>query len=116
MMRSSGDSARGKTMLSFSESSMPTCVMPISRKTSIASLRIGPRQTISTFMSSQANERTHGERDSPRRRSRNCAGFVVVRVARLGQPTVAILRRVDRTGGNRHQWNSRCGSTIGPGT
>jgi hypothetical protein len=71
MMRTSGDSARGNTIESFSESSMPTCVMPISRKTSMASLRIGPRQTISTFMSSAAKERTHAERDSPSRRGRN---------------------------------------------
>ena len=58
-------------MLSFSDSSMPTWTIPISRKTSIASLRIGPRQTISTFMSSHAKERTHAERDSPSRRSPN---------------------------------------------
>ncbi len=76
MMRSSGDSARGKTIESFSESSIPTCVMPISRKTSIASLRMGPRQTISTFMSSAANPRTQAERDSPSRRSRNWSGLL----------------------------------------
>jgi hypothetical protein len=75
MIRSSGESARGYTMLSFSESSMPTCVIPISRKTSIASFRIGPRQTISTRMSSAANDRTQVERDSPRRRSPNWNAF-----------------------------------------
>ena len=42
-------------------------------------------------------------------------GVVAIGGARLGQATVAVLRRVERTGGNGHQWNSRCGSTIGPG-
>src|SRR5262249_28533496 len=42
--------------------------------------------------------------------------IVAVRGARLGQPAVAILRRVEGTGRNGHQWNSRCGPTMGPGT
>ena len=41
---------------------MPKWVIPISRKTSMASLRMGPRQTMSGFMSSQAKERTQAER------------------------------------------------------
>src|SRR5690242_8936591 len=49
--------------------------MPISSKTSIASLRMGPRQTMSGFRSSQAKERTHADGDFARRRSRWVSGF-----------------------------------------
>jgi hypothetical protein len=76
MMRSSGASARGKTMLSRSESSMPTWVIPISRKISMASFRMGPRQTIRTRMSSHANDRTHGDAAWPSRRSRCTSGLL----------------------------------------
>src|ERR1041385_4930959 len=76
-MRSSGDNARGKQLLSFSEISMPTLVMPISRNTSIASLRMGPRQTMSTLISSQANDCTHADGDSPPRRARWISGLWV---------------------------------------
>src|SRR5262245_27865697 len=70
MMRSSGDKARGNTIESFSDRRMPTWAIPISRKTSIASFRIGPRHTMRTAMSSQANDCTHAEAAPPGRRSR----------------------------------------------
>ena len=43
-------------------------------------------------------------------------GVVAVGRARLGEPAIAILRRVEGTGRDGHQWNSRCGPTMGPGT
>jgi len=42
-------------------------VIPISSKTSIASLRMGPRQTTSGFRSPQAKERTQAEGDAAKK-------------------------------------------------
>ncbi len=63
-------------MESFSESRIPKWVIPISSKTSMASLRMGPRQTMSGFRSSQAKDRTQADGDFPRRRSRWMRGLL----------------------------------------
>ena len=63
-------------MESFSERRIPKWAIPISSKTSMASLRMGPRQTMSGFRSSQAKERTQGEGDFPSRRSRWMRGLL----------------------------------------
>src|SRR5512137_2234812 len=62
---------------SFSESRIPKWVIPISSKTSMASLRMGPRQTTSGFRSSQAKERTQAEEDRSSWRSRWVSGLFV---------------------------------------
>jgi hypothetical protein len=43
----------------------------------MASLRMGPRHTMSTLMSSQANERTQGELARPSRLSRWIRGLLL---------------------------------------
>src|SRR5512137_558635 len=47
----------------------------------MASLRMGPRQTMRGFRSSQAKDRTHGDGDCPSRRSRWMRGLFRYRSA-----------------------------------